>query len=177
MKRINYLYYVVLIALWPLVSMLIGIGEKKSRLFLLLFPIYVCWLIFSQNLFYAINRKKPLKDTFTCTYTCKTDWSIIWVDKIHGELAALFMFNPFHVQYIPISRVEDARVQIEYAAKNQEYAGQISCLITIDGKAYKTPIATRSRYALIKMDGYGNLAVKQAQEFADQILLAKQSKG
>lgn len=174
MKKINYLYYIMLLAMWPIVDYIIGIGTRKNKWFLILLPLYVSWFIFSPALFYEVNKKSKLKETFICSFKYEAQWCMLWFDRIHGELAVLYMFNPFKVQYFGIDRITSIRVQTDALSKDKKYAGQISCVVAIENRNYKIAIITRGRGYMISMDRYGNNILKQLQRLVDEILETKQ---
>ena len=43
MRKINYIYYIVMLALWPAVDRLLSIGTRISPLFFWLLPLYAGW--------------------------------------------------------------------------------------------------------------------------------------
>lgn len=177
MKKVNYLYYILLLALWPGVIALTGVGLKSSKLFLLLPLLYACWCIFSQNIIYAIRKKGQLKAAFEPSVTSEAEWSTFWFDRIHGELAVLCTFNPFRVQYIPVQRIRDASVRVDRDPGNPELVALITCTFDIDGKKYRSVMLSKGRFGGFRMDGLAGVIVKQAKELTDGILSCRQSAG
>ena len=121
MKKINYVYYIILSVIMCaivifrncIVKMIGAVG------FFGISFLYELYLMFSQHLYYVIVRKKGVKDDFCITYQYKFEWSTFWVDTIHNELACLCMFNPFKIQYVSLGRIHDANVKIWYSCEEQ----------------------------------------------------------
>lgn len=175
MKRINFLYYIVLIALWPLVDRMIGIGQRISNFFLLLMPLYVCFFIFSQNIFYGINKRKALKATFVSCFQCETTECTLWLDRIHGELAVLCLFNPFKVQYIPVEKIQNAYAKVFYTKKNPELVSCVALVLDIKGRKYNISMLTRGKYCSgYPEDGMPAFILMDIKKITDGILEARE---
>lgn len=174
MKKFSSLYFILLLAFFPVLDRMLAIGTRISPWFLLLLPGYVSWFIFSPILFYSRNKKKQMKEGFVCHAACNGAYTTFWLDKNRGELAVLCLFNPFKVQYISVNRIGDASAGIKNLSKDQKTADQINLILTVDGKRQKTVVLMSSRYYIIHMDGDGNKTFDETKRFAEQILEAKQ---
>lgn len=173
MKKVNVRYYLLLLALWPGVIALTGMGLKLSRLFLLLPLLYVCWCIFSQNIIYALKKKGQLKENFDVSVTSEAEWSTFWFDRTHGELAVLCTFHPFRIQYIPVKKIWDVSVHVDRDPKAPELAALIVCMFDIDGKKYRCVMFSKGRFSGFRMDGLAGVILKQATELTEEILACR----
>lgn len=148
MKKANYLYYMFLgfimcsflIFMVPLENVL---GFAGYMIMLLIFVFYCgSW----PFLFYEKTKKKGLKDTFYSSHFYELDCSLIWIDTIHGELACLYMFNPFEIQYISLDRIHDAGFHIkDFHYKQENYISYMTLRFYIDCKKYSLRIMTSGK--------------------------------
>lgn len=168
-KKFSFFYFIIMIAMWPAVDYLIGKGTYISVWFLLLLPLYICWVLFSPFLFYQITRKKQLTESFACCSSCQAEWCTLWFDRIQGDLAVLYMLYPFRVQHFSVKQIDEVRIHVDYNKKSPGYADQISCIITIDGKPHKISLSSRNRFYLVNMEGYGKIVLKEAEKFVNEI--------
>lgn len=174
MRKINYIYYIVMLALWPAVDRLLSIGTRISPLFFWLLPLYAGWFIGSPFLLYWLRQRLPLRTSFHASRECKMEWSTFWLDEEGGELAALFILNPFHVQYIAVPRIDSMDVRLDGLTADRKYARQISVHLVVDGKTYKMQACSMGRFGPVVMDGYGGMVLRQVQQFAGAVLKVKQ---
>lgn len=156
MKKVNYVYFILLLALWPAVDYMLSVGTRLSPWFLLLLPGYISWIIFSPALVYNVKKKQQLKSSFMPYMELKMEWCTFWLDKVNRELAVLFLLNPFKVQYIPIDRIEKAYARPEWLSEDKKHAKSIGFYLFIDGKKYKMHVYNLGRFeGSICIDGYG----------------------
>lgn len=174
MKKVDYLYYIVLLTLWPLVDRLLSTGTRISPLFFWLLPLYAAWFIGSPFLLYWLRQGLPFKKSFHASQECKMEWSTFWLDEERGELAALFILNPFHIQYIAVPRIDSMDVRLDGLTADRKYVQQICVLLVIDGKTYRMRACSMGRFGPVGMDGYGGMVLRQVQGFAGAILEVKQ---
>ena len=146
MRKINYIYYIVMLALWPAVDRLLSIGTRISPLFFWLLPLYAGWFIGSPFLLYWLRQRLPLRTSFHASRECKMEWGTFWLDEKGGELAALFILNPFHVQYMAVPRIDSMDVRLDGLTADRKYARQISVHLVVDGKAYKMQACSMGRF-------------------------------
>lgn len=164
MKKISYPYYLIMLALWPVV-----ICSIVSVWSLLILPLYTCWFLFSPFLFYHINRKRELKPAFVCTSSYQAQGCTIWFDHVHGELAILFVLCPFKVQYFSSERVKDVHLRIDYNKKDRRYADRIVCIMTVDDKVHNISLASVQRHYLIDMESNGKYILNQMENLINDI--------
>ncbi len=169
MKKINYIYYIILIVM--MCAMIIFMKEIIMTIglgYMIISPLYVLYFLFSQNIIYAVVKKKGVKDNFCITHQYKFEWSMFWIDAQHNELACLCMFNPFKVQYVSMSHVHDADIKVRYFS-HKEYISYLSFRLYVDGRRHSFRIKTSGRYqrAWIGTDTYGKELIQEVQEFAD----------
>ena len=74
------------------------------------------------------------------------EWGTFWLDEEGGELAALFILNPFHVQYMAVPRIDSMDVRLDGLTADRKYARQISVHLVVDGKAYKMQACSMGRF-------------------------------
>ena len=102
------------------------------------------------------------------------EWGTFWLDEKGGELAALFILNPFHVQYMAVPRIDSMDVRLDGLTADRKYARQISVHLVVDGKTYKMQACSMGRFGPVLMDGYGGMVLRQIQQFTGAVLEVKQ---
>ena len=170
MKKINYVYYIILSVIMCaivifrncIVKMIGAVG------FFGISFLYELYLMFSQHLYYVIVRKKGVKDDFFITYQCKFEWSTFWVDTMHNELACLCMFNPFKIQYVSMNRVHDAEIKIKYY-KHDECITGLSICFYIDDKKQKFRINANAKYGWENTKENVEILTKDARKLMEAI--------
>lgn len=172
-KKVNYIYYIILLALWPAVDYLLTVGTRISPVFFWLLPLYIAWLLCSQFLLYWLRLKMPLKRSFHPTHECRMEWSTFWLDEEKGELAGLFLFHPLRVQYIPVGRIDAADVTLIGLSEDKMHVQRILFRLVIDGREYKMCADSMGRFGAVNLDGYGGMTLYRVREFVGGILEAK----
>lgn len=81
MRRVNFLYFIVLLAFGPAVDRLLSVGTKSSPWFLLALPLYIGWIFFSPFLLYWFRKRRPMKRTFACSLMCELEWGVLFTQS------------------------------------------------------------------------------------------------
>lgn len=184
MQQKNYFYYIILLLIPPAVVLKSRFVTRDNLYMIVPLAIaYLCYffcLMLVLQIIYSAVRNKKQKDFFVCIYTYDTKTCTFWLDGINGELAVLFISNPFKLQYIPVSDIDSVSVSVDYELghkKDRAYASRINIVMQIKGKRYKIPIAIgASKYMIIRMAGNGKLILEEAEKFADILLNVKEEK-
>ena len=170
MKKINYVYYVILsVIMFEFIKYGNYIEDKiGTKGYFILEVLYTYYFMFFQGVIYAVVRKKGVKDDFCITYQCKFEWSTFWVDTIHNELACLCMFNPFKIQYVSMNRVHDAEIKIKYY-KHDECITGLSICFYIDDKKQKFRINANAKYGWENTKENVEILTKDARKLMEAI--------
>lgn len=164
MKKINYIYFICLVLILPVMDYLFSLLPYNFAWILLLL-IYSGWFVLSVPLIYIHKKNKGVKEGFITYYCMKAEWSTFWIDISHKELAYLCLLNPFKIHYLPLSAVNSAKVSVSYWDK--ENINYINCCFCINDKACKVRIETSGTYCFIKTEPEGRKIIKKTQEFVD----------
>lgn len=166
MKKINYLYFAGMALMWPGVDKLLSVLTPHHPAWLLLLPAYICWYLLSAPLFYLFQKRRGVKSGFCTFYCMQAQWTTIWIDLSHKELAYLCMLNPFRIHYLPLDKIHNAEAQIQYAG-DKEYIYYVNCSFDINGKKNKIRVETSGRGNLLNAKTNGKEVIANTQKFAD----------
>lgn len=164
MKKINYIYFICLVLILPVMDYLFSLLPFNFAWILLLL-VYSLWFVLSVPLIYMYKKNKGVKEGFITYYCMKAEWSVFWIDISHKELAYLCFLNPFKIHYVPLSSVNSAKVAVSYHDK--ENINHISCCFNINGKACKVRVETSATYSFIKTEPEGRKIIEKTQKFVD----------
>lgn len=164
MKKINFIYFICLVLILPVMDYLFSLLPFNFAWILLLL-IYSLWFVLSVPLIYIYNKNKGVKEGFITYYCMKAEWSTFWIDISHKELAYLCFLNPFKIHYLPLSSVNSAKVDVSYHDK--ENINHVNCCFSINGKACKVRVETSATYSFIKTEPEGRKIIERTQKFVD----------
>ena len=86
MKKINYIYFICLVLILPVMDYLFSLLPFNFAWILLLL-VYSLWFVLSVPLIYMYKKNKGVKEGFITYYCMKAEWSVFWIDISHKELA------------------------------------------------------------------------------------------
>lgn len=168
MKKISYFYFGFMTLLWLGVDWLLTVLTPYHPAWLFLLPVYVCWYLLSAPLIYCIIKRKGLKEGFHASYCMQAQWTTIWIDARHNEMAYLCMFNPFRIHYLPLAAVNHAEAEV-HNSKSKEYIHYVNLKFAVYGKQNKIRVDTGGRGHRFYAETNGKALVERTSQFAEVV--------
>lgn len=146
------------------------IDTRSSRM--AAFTACLCLLVsFVAPLFYDIKLRqcrsgKGFKEGFHVSYCMRAQWTTIWADTFHNELAYLCMFNPFRIYYLPLDVVSNAKVEV-HDSQDKEYIHYVNLKFSLYGKQNKIRVDTGGRGRRLRASANGRELVERTSQFAE----------
>lgn len=123
MKKVNsiYLLIYVILAYVPLGMVFFGIGKESVEYnivvtLILGTPLLLIFILFMSKIIFKMQRRKAEKEFarkgFVIQSTFCSDSINVWIDVQQGKCAVVCKLNPFKVQYIPASFIQEAKTEI-----------------------------------------------------------------
>lgn len=74
----------------------------------------------------------------------QAEWTTIWADTFHNELAYLCAFNPFRIHYLSLDAISNARAEV-HGSKDKKYIHYVNLKFDLNGKQNKIRVDTGGR--------------------------------